>query len=505
MGGKIFDWLRMLYKRMAYYVRHGDMKSTEFKALIGLLTGDPASPILWNLFLSDLSMLPDFEDVFLAGIRISILAQADDLILASLSARGLRIKLSSLEIWCNKNFILINMIKTIILIFGRMILPLPLFHLGTNQLKIKTEEKYVGVNFRTDTQNIFSDHYQAKARTARYCGHRIMGIEDMTGRLTPKQHKELYMARIDCHLIHGCEVSPDCEDVHVKQLCKVQISFIRQMLNLHRRSMIAPLFTETGIMPLRVRRLILDLSHLVYFLGLENHTYARAALNSSIELAAMGKKSWAKDLIKAATRLPFELPELILTKSTTITDIEEYSKTVKTANLEWLQGEINSSEKLYLLHGRREPQKDKGPAQIVSCMRHYLVMVKTQKHREALTSLLLSTHLLAVEILRYVDHALPKVPRAERVCRFCKTEVETPEHALITCVFSDALIDLREQFLGKLFNDLPNLRHQMAELSNTEFLKAIIYPRSTIALVAKFAYDVLQTYYAVPVYRLSEG
>jgi hypothetical protein len=45
----------------------------------------------------------------------------------------------------------------------------------------------------------------------------------------------------------------------------------------------------------------------------------------------------------------------------------------------------------------------------------------------------------------------------------------------------------------------------MAELSNTEFLKAIIYPRSTIALVVKFAFDVLQIYCAVPEYHLSEG
>jgi hypothetical protein len=45
----------------------------------------------------------------------------------------------------------------------------------------------------------------------------------------------------------------------------------------------------------------------------------------------------------------------------------------------------------------------------------------------------------------------------------------------------------------------------MAELSNTEFLKAIIYPRSTIAFVAKYAFDVLEIFYAVPVYRLSSG
>jgi hypothetical protein len=40
----------------------------------------------------------------------------------------------------------------------------------------------------------------------------------------------------------------------------------------------------------------------------------------------------------------------------------------------------------------------------------------------------------------------------------------------------------------------------MGELSKTEFLKAIIYPRSTIALVAKYAFDVLELFYAVPVF-----
>jgi hypothetical protein len=38
MGRAIFDWLRMLYRGMAYYARHGDMQSAEFKAFIGLLT-----------------------------------------------------------------------------------------------------------------------------------------------------------------------------------------------------------------------------------------------------------------------------------------------------------------------------------------------------------------------------------------------------------------------------------------------------------------------------------
>jgi hypothetical protein len=133
----------MLYRRMSYYVRHGDMRSSGLKALIGLLTGDSASPILWNLFLADLSLLPDYEDLFLAGVRISLLAQADDLLIVSLSVRGLQVKLGSLEQWCARNFILVNLIKTVILIFGSVPLPLPTFFLGSKQLEVVTEEKYV--------------------------------------------------------------------------------------------------------------------------------------------------------------------------------------------------------------------------------------------------------------------------------------------------------------------------------------------------------------------------
>jgi hypothetical protein len=87
MAGPVLDWLRQTYLRMGYYVKHGDSQSTEFSALIGLLTGDPVSPVLWNLFMADLFMLPDLDDVHLDRVRMAIMAQADDILLMSLSAR----------------------------------------------------------------------------------------------------------------------------------------------------------------------------------------------------------------------------------------------------------------------------------------------------------------------------------------------------------------------------------------------------------------------------------
>jgi hypothetical protein len=170
--------------------------------------------------------------------------------------------------------------------------------------------------------------------------------------------------------------------------------------------------------------------------------------------------------------------------------------------LQWIQSQLDESEKLYLLRGRREPIKEKPPAQIACKMRHYLTMVRTQKHRNALTSLLLSTHKLALEILRYSDHGYARVDnRDDRRCRFCKREVESPEHALLDCSASPEVVALREEFMKALFEREPKLERQWWELSSESFLKALLFPRSTIALVAKFAYEILEVFYAEPVYR----
>jgi hypothetical protein len=43
----------------------------------------------------------------------------------------------------------------------------------------------------------------------------------------------------------------------------------------------------------------------------------------------------------------------------------------------------------------------------------------------------------------------------------------------------------------------------MVELGLAEFFKSMVYERSTIALVAKFAYDVLEVFYAKAVHRMA--
>ena len=218
------------------------------------------------------------------------------------------------------------------------------------------------------------------------------------------------------------------------------------------------------------------------------------------ELAASNKKSWVKDVLTAATKLPFACPPLDFANATP-KSVEEYRKNLGIQANRWLQHEVDSSVELYLLHGRREPQKDKPATQITLYLPHYLSMVRTQSHREALTSIMLSTHRLALGKLWHTDHAHQPVPRHERVCRFCMDKVESPEHALLECQSNPDVLKIRSMFMVKLFHTVPRLQPMSMTVDSTAFLKAIIYEHSTIVLTGKFVHDVLEVFYATEVYR----
>jgi hypothetical protein len=88
----------MLYARLSYIVRQGSELTAAFKLLqvIGVITGDTISPILWNIYFADLA------DVFEPNPNdtVSHLEQADDVVLFSTTATGLQRKIDRFFGWC---------------------------------------------------------------------------------------------------------------------------------------------------------------------------------------------------------------------------------------------------------------------------------------------------------------------------------------------------------------------------------------------------------------------
>ncbi len=80
---------------------------------------------------------------------------------------------------------------------------------------------------------------------------------------------------------------------------------------------------------------------------------------NSIVLHISGRKSWFTDVLHAACNLPYTLayeldPWLLMPDY-----VDQYSKMVFKCMEWWLQQQVNDSDKLYLLHGHKEPVKNK--------------------------------------------------------------------------------------------------------------------------------------------------
>ncbi|KAJ3865729.1 hypothetical protein EV359DRAFT_38129 [Lentinula novae-zelandiae] len=84
----------------------------------------------------------------------------------------------------------------------------------------------------------------------------------------------------------------------------IQIRFLRRMMGLSSNSVISPLYTETGIMPIRTYRVSLTLRYLRYLMDLPDSHYTALALKESNNLRNLHFPCWLSDLDYAICRLP---------------------------------------------------------------------------------------------------------------------------------------------------------------------------------------------------------
>lgn len=216
------------------------------------------------------------------------------------------------------------------------------------------------------------------------------------------------MARVDPYLTAGCEVCLDIEEKSLKLLEKVQLKFLRRMLGIGSRSMKAVLFSETGIGPIRYRRVYLALKNLCYWIELDHGRLAWNALQESLKLAREKRISWINDLRIILTRLYIPVP-LDISGSLDLVDVQNAMKLVKMSMEAWVDHDIETSARTKdFFVGRLEKDSEAGNL-IKKTMdfRDYL-RVKTPEHRLVLTRMVLSSHSLAVERRRWQERGKPE-------------------------------------------------------------------------------------------------
>ena len=150
IGGNLYKTIKYMYSNSKFVVKKVKLISPICSSYTGVRQMDGLSPLLFNLYTNDMPSIFDFsvtELVSLNTTRLNCLLYADDLILLSESEKGLQSCLDSLNSYCNRWKLKINVTKTKVMVFSKGKRKLSQFNFTIDNQHIEAVEKckYLGV------------------------------------------------------------------------------------------------------------------------------------------------------------------------------------------------------------------------------------------------------------------------------------------------------------------------------------------------------------------------
>lgn len=417
IGGNFYSTIKNMYKSVSSCVKTKFGITPAFNIFQGVRQGEVLSPSLFSLYINDLPMEvgKDHRDaVSLGKCTIQCLLYADDIVLLSTTKEGLQKCLNNLENYCNRWKLQINFSKTKVIIFNRTgRLLRDHFVVGGNPIECVKTYKYLGLIFcNSGSFNMAISNLKVKAMKASFKLKKIIDANH----LSPKVAMSLFNSLIKPIVLYGADIwgTTLCAPTMAKMfkkfndspIEKVQLSFARFALGVHKHASSAAIYGELGILPLAVAALKCTHKFKEHITARPKDTLLGLAV---IECRETNAVSWWTAVHKQEQFLHcVNLHSKDMMKKYKILYTEHWSKL------------INDSK-----------SKLRTYAKFKTCLQfeNYLNEIPFGPHRHALTKLRTSSHNLCVETGRY---ARPKVAFEDRLCVQCN-RVEDECHFLINC------------------------------------------------------------------------
>jgi len=249
VSAKFIRWLRNLYQTSNMKIRlQGNNLSSPIDITEGVLQGEVLSPLLFNIYISEVeTILKEAEGI---GVNISsteqihMLAYADDMVVLSESAHGLKMKIEALENYFETLSLKVNISKTKILVFrrgGRVSKKFHFFYKG-QEIELVRKYTYLGVLFSS------SGKFRDAAQSFQTNGKKAIGALWNTltkGKINAwESFLNLYESCIKPTALY-------CADVwgpsYLHEIERVQVTYFKKLLALNRRTPDAIVRMECGI------------------------------------------------------------------------------------------------------------------------------------------------------------------------------------------------------------------------------------------------------------------
>ena len=227
------------------------MNSSDFfNVTLGLKQGEPLSPLLFVLFINDISSIIDINTLSLNDTELLskyLILFADDIVLFTTCPQSLQEQLNNIHTYSNKWGLKINVNKTKVCIFEkRKQLHKEKFTINNEVIDIVDNFVYLGIHFNSN--GTMKTAIKTLSDQALKAYHNLLSLFDRI-KLNIKMKLSLFDTMITPILLYGSEIwgAYDC-----KEIDKVHINFCKRLLGVSKSTPNLAVLGEWGRFPLAI-------------------------------------------------------------------------------------------------------------------------------------------------------------------------------------------------------------------------------------------------------------
>ncbi len=374
-------------------------------------------------FLKDLSdELDDSCGVVVHNKILKHLLWADDLFLVSTYATIMQRQINNLNSYCKKWQLIVNTMKTKIMVFGDIHIQDDFFHLDGNTISITEKYTYVG-NEVSDTKNPFCGIYESIIQKCYRSCYKIREYCRQIGQLPPALSVHFFNTLLMPIIEYGSEVwyCPSS----VEKLSIFQRNYFRRVLHVRQKTPNNGVYGDLGVLPLEIRLKNNVIKYLHHIHDLPDTSPVKWVYKDLLLLSDAGFSNW----VTTAHKLYEEHP---LSDKCDIGSFLNLKREAMKRNIKKSSGKHFQSTWLENISDIDKQPKLRTYMKFKSEFKFepYLNLHNV-KLRAAISQFRLSAHHLRIETGR---HTRPYTPAEKRLCLKCKeNQIQDEEHHLMLC------------------------------------------------------------------------